>query len=116
MSIHRWVRLGHCDASTATRSASAACASPLGIVGDAQANKIHRRASQKPTSDLLNDFKANFPRFSSQVVGTSAADSGLVADALDVSVNPRYVEDPALDATNSNPAIVVGNQQTDNNG
>lgn len=76
------------------------------------------------TSDLLNDFKANFPRFNSQVVGTTApaVEGSLAADALDVSVNPRYVAASerrrveSADATNFIPAIVANLQQNNSNG
>lgn len=57
---------------------------------DAQANNHRRRASQHITNDLLDNFKANFPKNNPHAIGTAAAESdSLISDALDVSVNPR---------------------------
>ena len=51
-----------------------------------------RESEKRPTLDLLNNFKATFPRFDSGYAATSAPEQEgqVVTDSLDLSVNPRY--------------------------
>lgn len=58
-----------------------------------RADAFDRRTSQKPTDELYKNFKASFPQFNQGAIGTTAPTqiATSLADALDVSVNQRYV-------------------------
>ena len=56
-------------------------------------NDIRRRNSQKPSDEFYKNFKASFPNLSPGEIGTTAPAPGAtsLAEALDISVNQRYV-------------------------
>lgn len=81
-----------------------ACAPPLPRIGnicrnglnfvriDQSADNDHRRNSQKPSDELVRNFKDNFPQLNpGRIVTTASAEASTsLADALDSSVNSRY--------------------------
>jgi hypothetical protein len=56
------------------------------------ADDFHRRNSQKPSDELVRNFKDNFPQLNVGSIGTTASAEGStsLADALEDSVTSRY--------------------------